>query len=170
MLHHAFCQRFAFHSFGMQQQEQDKKLLLPLEELTLALHKMRVWEGFSLFVLHFCVFRRVLQLMVACFCVSRLQEPAEPGHGPAFSHASLAQTEGPAGLSQTRLAASVRPDDGPVSTAAWYQLALLRSTVPERASSSLSQTTYQDPQTHSSWACSPRSCWSQTSNRGFQVE
>lgn len=50
-----------------------------------------------------------------------------------------------------------------------HQLSPLRSTVPERASS-LSETRHPDPQTHSSWACSSRGCWSQTRNRGFQVE
>lgn len=44
MLHHNFCQRFTFHPFGMRQQEQGKKLLLPLEELTLALQQ-RAGQG-----------------------------------------------------------------------------------------------------------------------------
>lgn len=38
-LRHNFCQKFVFHLFGMRQQEQGKKLPLPLEELTLALQQ-----------------------------------------------------------------------------------------------------------------------------------
>lgn len=50
-----------------------------------------------------------------------------------------------------------------------HQLSPLRSTIPEKASSP-SQTRHPDPQTHSSWACPPRSCWPQTPDGGFQVE
>lgn len=44
MFYHNFCQRFVFHLFGVQQQEQGRKLPPPLEKLTLD-PKQRVGRG-----------------------------------------------------------------------------------------------------------------------------
>lgn len=56
MFCHNFCQRFAFHLFGVQQQEQGRKLSLPLEKLTLD-PKQHAGQGGTHPPLHCSAFR-----------------------------------------------------------------------------------------------------------------
>lgn len=95
--HHVFCQRFAFHLLGMQQQEQGEKPPLPLEELIHAPYQNTGQGGTQHLRAASLVFLKPAGLP-PCIQPDR---PAEPGHGPGFSHAPVAQTRRPAGSPQS---------------------------------------------------------------------